>query len=67
MFLVHNQFDGVKSLNSIALAEAATKAKVPCELHIYPAGEHGFGMGTAGKHLAADWPNLLEKFIKRIP
>jgi len=66
MFLVHNQFDGVKSLNSIALAEAATKAKVPCELHLYPAKEHGFGMGTKGKDLAADWPNLLEKFIKRI-
>lgn len=66
MFLVHNQFDPVKSLNSIALAEAATKAKVPCELHLYPAKEHGFGMGTKGKDLAADWPNLLEKFIKRI-
>ncbi len=65
MFLVHNQFDGVKSLNSIALAEAATKAKVPCELHLYPAKAHGFGMGTKGKDLAADWPNLLEKFIKR--
>lgn len=66
MFLVHNQFDPVKSLNSIALAEAATKAKVPCELHLYPAKAHGFGMGTKGKDLAADWPNLLEKFIKRI-
>ena len=66
MFLVHNQFDGVKSLNSIALAEAATKAKVHCELHLYPAKEHGFGMGIKGKDLAADWPNLLVKFIKRI-
>jgi acetyl esterase/lipase len=66
MFLVHNQFDGVKSLNSIALAEAATKAKVHCELHLYPAKAHGFGMGIKGKDLAADWPNLLVKFIKRI-
>ena len=66
MFLVHNQFDGVKSLNSIVLAEAATKAKVHCELHLYPAKAHGFGMGIKGKDLAADWPNLLVKFIKRI-
>ncbi|MEJ6571440.1 MAG: alpha/beta hydrolase [Akkermansiaceae bacterium] len=66
MFLVHNQFDGVKSLNSIALAEAATKAKAHCELHLYPAKAHGFGMGIKGKDLAADWPNLLVKFIKRI-
>ncbi len=49
------------------LAQAATKAKVPCELHIYPEGGHGFGMGVKSKHLAANWPNLLEKFIKRIP
>ena len=66
MFLVHNQFDGVKSLNSIVLAEAATKAKAHCELHLYPAKAHGFGMGIKGKDLAADWPNLLVKFIKRI-
>ena len=65
MFLVHNQFDSVKSLNSIALAEAATKAKVPCELHLYPASKHGFGMGTKGNELAADWPDLLVEFIKR--
>lgn len=66
MFLVHNQFDPVKSLNSINLAAAATRAKVPCELHLYPAREHGFGMGTPGKDLAADWPVMLDKFIKRI-
>ncbi|MBT8043479.1 MAG: alpha/beta hydrolase [Verrucomicrobiae bacterium] len=66
LFLVHNQFDGVSSHNSTVLAQAATKKKVPCELHLYPASAHGFGMGTPGKDLAADWPNLLEKFIKRI-
>ena len=65
LFLVHNQFDGVKSLDSINLTIAATKVKVPCELHLYPANEHGFGMGTKGKDLAADWPNLLADFIKR--
>ena len=67
LFLVHNQFDPVKSINSINLAAAATKEKVPCELHLYPAKAHGFGMGVKGKDLAADWPNLLEKFIKRTP
>ncbi|MDG0993920.1 MAG: alpha/beta hydrolase [Akkermansiaceae bacterium] len=67
MFLIHNQFDGVSSHNSTVLAQAATKAKVPCELHIYPEGGHGFGMGVKSKHLAANWPNLLEQFIKRIP
>ncbi|MFK7908980.1 MAG: alpha/beta hydrolase [Akkermansiaceae bacterium] len=67
LFLAHNQFDGVSSHNSTVLAQAATKMKVPCELHLYPEGGHGFGMGVKGKHLAAEWPNLLESFIKRIP
>ena len=67
IFLTHHQFDGVSSLNSTVLAQAATKMKVPCELHLYPQGGHGFGMGVKGKHLSADWPNLLEQFIKRIP
>ncbi len=67
LFLAHNQFDGVSSHNSTMLAQAATKMKVPCELHLYPQGGHGFGMGVKGKHLAANWPTLLEQFIKRIP
>lgn len=67
LFLAHHQFDGVSSHNSTVLAQAATKVKVPCELHLYPQGGHGFGMGVKGKHLSTDWPNLLEKFIKRIP
>ena len=67
LFLAHHQFDGVSSLNSTVLAQAATRVKAPCELHLYPQGGHGFGMGVKGKHLSADWPNLLEQFIKRIP
>jgi len=69
LFIVHNQFDPVTSQNSLLLALAATKAKVPCELHLYPAGDHGFGMGKPGdtekNQPAMLWPSLLEKFIKR--
>lgn len=65
LFLVHNQFDWVTSHNSTVLAQAATKKNIRCELHLYPEKTHGFGMGTKGKDLAADWPNLLEQFIKR--
>jgi len=69
LFIVHNQFDPVTSQNSLLLALAATKAKVPCELHLYPANAHGFGMGKPGdtekNQPAMVWPSLLEKFIKR--
>lgn len=69
LFIVHNQLDPVTSQNSLLLALAATKAKSPCELHLYPANAHGFGMGKSGdteqNQPAMAWPLLLEKFIKR--
>ena len=69
LFIVHNQFDVVTSQNSLLLALAATKAKTPCELHLYPAKPHGFGMGrpndTEKNQPAMLWPELLEKFMLR--
>lgn len=68
LFLVHNQFDPVSSQNSLMLALAATKVKTHCELHLYPANSHGFGMGKSGddeiSQPAMVWPSLLEKFIQ---
>ena len=36
----------VPSMNSLLFAEALAKAKVPYEIHIYPHGPHGLGLGT---------------------
>ncbi len=69
MFLVHTEFDPVNSLPTLELAVAAKKAKVGCELHIYPTGDHGYGMGRAGETEMTNpvnaWPDLLVKFLKR--
>lgn len=71
LFLVHNQFDPVASENSLQLALAAKKVKVPCELHLYPTKDHGFGLAKPGNNEtnqpAMIWPQLLEKFIQRLP
>lgn len=69
MFLVHTEFDPVSSLATLELAVAARKAKVGCELHIYPMSDHGYGMGrknrTEQDSPVNAWPELLVKFLKR--
>ena len=45
MFLVHGSADeGVPCENSLLMAGALSRARVPFELHIYEGGQHGFGM-----------------------
>lgn len=69
MFLVHTEFDPVNSLGTLELAIAAKKAEVGCELHLYPTGGHGYGMGRKGDTEETNpviaWPELLVKFLKR--
>ena len=36
--------------NALVLAEAYVRAKVPCELHLYPDGQHGIGLGAPEKY-----------------
>ena len=44
-FLVHGSADaGVPCENSLLMAAALSRARVPFELHIYEGGAHGFGM-----------------------
>ncbi len=69
LFIAHNQFDPVDAKLSIALTEAYTREKVPCELHLFPKSAHGFGMGRPGESIqkqpAIIWPQLLLEFIER--
>jgi acetyl esterase/lipase len=61
-FLVHANNDGaVPVKNSIMYNEALTKFKVPAELHIYPAGGHGFGMYN--KTTTDDWFERLKNWM----
>ncbi|MGB0993692.1 MAG: alpha/beta hydrolase [Akkermansiaceae bacterium] len=72
VFITHTQFDPVSSQLSLNIAAAYTKVKVPCELHFYPVGGHGYGMRGLGdekaekKNPALRWPVLLENFLTRL-
>lgn len=69
IFIAHNQFDVVDSSLSLNLAKACTPHKVLCELHLFPARDHGFGMGRPGQSIkenpAIVWPELFLDFLQK--
>lgn len=61
-FLVHANNDAaVPVKNSIMYNEALTKNKVAAEMHIYPAGGHGFGLNN--KTTKDDWFERLKNWM----
>jgi acetyl esterase/lipase len=61
-FLVHANNDAtVPVKNSIMYNEALTKYKVAAEMHIYPAGGHGFGLYN--KTTKDDWFERLKNWL----
>lgn len=75
-FIWHTFADGsVPMENSLLFANALKKADIKFELHIFPDGAHGLGLGTAetdtkdGTHnvpAVAVWPNLFQTWVKNI-
>jgi acetyl esterase/lipase len=63
-FLMHSMDDGTVPVeNSIEYALALKKNKVPCELHIYERGGHGFGLGYS-KNTESTWPAACQKWLQ---
>lgn len=64
MFLVQAEDDSVSDPhNTLILQTACLRAGVSVEMHRYPSGGHGFGMGRAGTQTLA-WPELYEKWLR---
>lgn len=64
MFLVHSRDDYVVPVeNSLLLAMALSKARVPFELHVYEGGGHGYGLG-AEQAFAFEWPARCENWMR---
>ena len=64
-FLVHAEDDSAVPVeNSMNYYLALKEKKIPAELHIYPAGGHGFAMRTAGKGSVENWPATMEGWLK---
>jgi len=64
MFLVHAWNDGVTPLSSLYLAAELKKVKVPCELHMYSSGGHGYGLRHVDGVPITDWPGPFGQWLK---
>jgi len=63
-FLVHSMDDGaVPVQNSIGYALALEKHHIPCELHIYQSGGHGYGLGKSD-NTESLWPDACRKWLE---
>jgi acetyl esterase/lipase len=62
VFLITTADDGVDCRNSLNFAAACKANKVPVTLHLFEKGGHGYGLH--GKGDLAEWPNLLEGWLK---
>lgn len=64
-FLVHAGDDGAVPVdNSLRYYRACIKNKVPVELHLYPAGGHGFGMNN--KTTSDNWLERLKNWLNQL-
>lgn len=65
-FIVHAGNDDLVPVeNSVLFYQALQDAKVPAEIHIYPKGGHGFGLGI-GNGAIESWTERLHDWLKRI-
>ena len=65
-FLFHSQDDkGVDPRNSIDFFLACTRNNVKAELHLFPTGGHGFGLGQPGSS-EAQWPTLMQRWLDNL-
>jgi len=63
-FLVHSMDDNAVPIqNSIAYVLSLQKFKIPCELHLYESGGHGYGMGRPA-HSESTWPEACRKWLE---
>jgi len=62
-FLIHSiDDDAVPVQNSISYAMALHKYNIPCELHIYQSGKHGYGMGRTS-NTESSWTEACKKWL----
>ncbi|WND03870.1 alpha/beta hydrolase [Temperatibacter marinus] len=65
-FLVHSMDDDVCHYSESTLyAEQLAKHKVPMEMHLFPKGGHGFGLGRA-EDGTDQWIMLFANWVKRL-
>jgi acetyl esterase/lipase len=61
-FIVMAEDDPVRVENALFYTLALKNAKVPCELHIYPSGGHGYGLRPNGQAVTT-WPERAGEWM----
>ncbi len=64
-FLVQTEDDPVHVENSLAYYAAAKAAKVPVEMHLYPAGGHGYGLRPSALTVTT-WPARAVDWLRSL-
>jgi len=62
-FMIHSMDDGTVPVeNSIEYALAMKKHHIPCELHLYERGGHGYGLSRSN-NTESTWPEACRKWL----
>lgn len=63
-FIWHTSYDfGVNVINSYKYATSLRMHRIPCEMHVFPFGDHGLGLAPDNAHVA-QWAPLLLNWLK---
>lgn len=65
LFFVHAWDDRIDPRNALLLAAQAKAAGIPCELHIYDAGGHGYGLRPVAELPVTTWPARCAEWMAR--
>ena len=64
LFLMAAEDDAtVPVVNTLDLAAAARRARVPLEVHLFARGGHGFGARPPARSPASLWPELFDRWL----
>jgi len=63
-FCVMTNDDGIGVENVYAWSLALKAQKVPCEVHTYPVGGHGYGLRPVPGQLVTEWPARCAEWMK---
>ena len=66
IFMVHAWDDGVTPLSSILLAAELKRAAVPCELHLFSKGGHGYGLRHVDGVPVTDWTTNCQAWLSNL-
>jgi acetyl esterase/lipase len=65
LFFVHAWDDKIDPRNSLLLAAAAKSAGIPCEVHVYDTGGHGYGLRPVADKPVTTWPARCAEWMGR--